>query len=84
MTSAVVVFDHRVPRVATALTVPQRDRGRSGPWGKLPDPGAHSSAGERPLHTREVPGSIPGAPMVEIACSAGLCSRQMNPTSGST
>src|SRR5437588_3429086 len=24
--------------------------------------GAHSSAGERPLHTREVPGSIPGAP----------------------
>ena len=23
---------------------------------------AHSSAGERPLHTREVPGSIPGAP----------------------
>src|SRR5690349_18264197 len=24
---------------------------------------AHSSAGERPLHTREVPGSIPGAPM---------------------
>jgi hypothetical protein len=26
-------------------------------------PGAHSSAGERPLHTREVPGSIPGAPI---------------------
>ena len=25
---------------------------------------AHSSAGERPLHTREVPGSIPGAPIV--------------------
>ena len=25
--------------------------------------GAHSSAGERPLHTREVPGSIPGAPI---------------------
>ena len=24
---------------------------------------AHSSAGERPLHTREVPGSIPGAPI---------------------
>jgi hypothetical protein len=29
---------------------------------KLTLPGAHSSAGERPLHTREVPGSIPGAP----------------------
>jgi hypothetical protein len=27
-------------------------------------PGAHSSAGERPLHTREVPGSIPGAPII--------------------
>jgi hypothetical protein len=27
------------------------------------DVGAHSSAGERSLHTREVPGSIPGAPM---------------------
>src|SRR5919109_2174001 len=25
---------------------------------------AHSSAGERPLHTREVPGSIPGAPIL--------------------
>ena len=25
---------------------------------------AHSSAGERSLHTREVPGSIPGAPIV--------------------
>jgi hypothetical protein len=30
---------------------------------KLTLPGAHSSAGERPLHTREVPGSIPGAPI---------------------
>ena len=25
---------------------------------------AHSSAGERSLHTREVPGSIPGAPII--------------------
>jgi hypothetical protein len=30
---------------------------------------AHSSAGERPLHTREVPGSIPGAPMALQAVS---------------
>ena len=43
-------------------------RGRAKPmvpaWlaAKLTLPGAHSSAGERPLHTREVPGSIPGAP----------------------
>jgi hypothetical protein len=36
---------------------------------KLTLPGAHSSAGERPLHTREVPGSIPGAP---IASREGL------------
>src|ERR1051326_5046400 len=28
-------------------------------------PGAHSSAGERPLHTREVRGSIPRAPIAE-------------------
>jgi hypothetical protein len=34
---------------------------------KLTLPGAHSSAGERPLHTREVSGSIPGAPTYEIA-----------------
>jgi hypothetical protein len=27
---------------------------------------AHSSAGERSLHTREVPGSIPGAPTFTI------------------
>jgi hypothetical protein len=33
---------------------------------------AHSSAGERPLHTREVPGSIPGAPIrsLEVLRSA--------------
>ena len=28
---------------------------------------AHSSAGERSLHTREVPGSIPGAPIREAS-----------------
>jgi hypothetical protein len=34
---------------------------------------AHSSAGERPLHTREVPGSIPGAPTTrEPAGNGGL------------
>jgi hypothetical protein len=32
---------------------------------------AHSSAGERPLHTREVPGSIPGAPMASQAALRG-------------
>ena len=32
--------------------------------------GAHSSAGERPLHTREVPGSIPGAPIAGSTCNA--------------
>jgi hypothetical protein len=33
---------------------------------------AHSSAGERPLHTREVPGSIPGAPTMERPWKRGL------------
>jgi hypothetical protein len=42
--------------------------------------GAHSSAGERPLHTREVPGSIPGVPTLNLAAKptrfviVGLCS----------
>src|SRR6266550_4782144 len=34
--------------------------------------GAHSSAGERPLHTREVPGSIPGAPIAQRGRSRGI------------
>jgi hypothetical protein len=33
---------------------------------------AHSSAGERPLHTREVPGSIPGAPTFKDPAKGGL------------
>jgi hypothetical protein len=33
---------------------------------------AHSSAGERSLHTREVPGSIPGAPTEEQAANGSL------------
>ena len=33
---------------------------------------AHSSAGERPLHTREVPGSIPGAPIGKPAVVGGF------------
>src|SRR3954451_10406125 len=45
---------------------------------------AHSSAGERSLHTREVPGSIPGAPthqtaaymrFLHLAKVTGRCSR---------
>src|SRR5688500_16838600 len=39
---------------------------------------AHSSAGERPLHTREVPGSIPGATTYAIAA------RRRSRFSGST
>src|SRR5215213_8995387 len=38
--------------------------------------GAHSSAGERSLHTREVPGSIPGAP------TYSPCIRRFSPASG--
>jgi hypothetical protein len=41
---------------------------------------AHSSAGERPLHTREVPGSIPGAPMtLEAALRAAPHARSVAP-----
>jgi hypothetical protein len=43
---------------------------------------AHSSAGERPLHTREVPGSIPGAPIAQprrlSRCSAGSRERMVS------
>src|SRR5437879_5278005 len=35
--------------------------------------GGHSSAGERPLHTREVPGSIPGAPTEVGGAQAAAC-----------
>jgi hypothetical protein len=35
--------------------------------------GAHSSAGERPLHTREVPGSIPGAPTSKTPANRCVC-----------
>ena len=49
--------------------------GEEGRRGRRPSPfrlsfslsRAHSSAGERSLHTREVPGSIPGAPTPSIA-----------------
>src|SRR5712691_11497178 len=33
---------------------------------------AHSSAGERPLHTREVPSSIPGAPTFLVGLGSSL------------
>src|SRR5439155_21377283 len=36
----------------------------------LRGPRACSSAGERPLHTREVPGSIPGTPIARHASTA--------------
>jgi hypothetical protein len=59
---------HRYVREETALAEvgPQR-RGSFGSgvesrWVFSIRSRAHSSAGERPLHTREVPGSIPGAP----------------------
>jgi hypothetical protein len=36
---------------------------------------AHSSAGERSLHTREVPGSIPGAPILATPMSTRFAAR---------
>ena len=46
----------------------RRDTGRprSGQSLPLTSSRAHSSAGERSLHTREVPGSIPGAPIKNV------------------
>ena len=38
---------------------------------------AHSSAGERPLHTREVPGSIPGAPIPDRLRSVAVAVAEM-------
>jgi hypothetical protein len=40
---------------------------------------AHSSAGERPLHTREVPGSIPGAPISDLRKQTSLSLRALGP-----
>jgi hypothetical protein len=48
------------PLSATGLA--NGTNGASLDWPRL---GAHSSAGERPLHTREVAGSIPAAPITE-------------------
>src|SRR5436853_2301013 len=50
-------------RAAAATAGPAGSGGESG-WLFSVGSWAHSSAGERPLHTREVPGSIPGAPIV--------------------
>src|SRR5438270_2509776 len=49
----------------TAVAATAGEAGSGGEGLRYPRPaGAHSSAGERPLHTREVPGSIPGAPIL--------------------
>ena len=44
--------------------------------------GAHSSAGERPLHTREVAGSIPAAPIDESAGNGVLSILRPAPSRG--
>src|SRR6266550_2845766 len=72
---------HRYVREETALAeVRPQSRGSSGGgegsgvesrWVFSIRSRAHSSAGERPLHTREVPGSIPGAPMASQAALRG-------------
>ena len=57
--------DSSAPSAESASPAP-----RAGPYQGLTlpyAPRAHSSAGERSLHTREVPGSIPGAPILEPA-----------------
>jgi hypothetical protein len=45
-------------------------------------PGAHSSAGERPLHTREVRGSIPRAPTFFVSASGDAAGHQVLVQSG--
>ncbi len=47
----------QLPAISTSPGAASRSSGYPDPRSR-----AHSSAGERPLHTREVPGSIPGAP----------------------
>jgi hypothetical protein len=49
---------------------------------KLTLPGAHSSAGERPLHTREVAGSNPAVPTIERPWKRGLSLPQGTPGPG--
>ena len=64
--AAVEVCEPRQGREAAALSIPSRRRGfiSTGCRGLFSFRSrAHSSAGERPLHTREVPGSIPGTPI---------------------
>jgi hypothetical protein len=51
---------------AAGSVAPPNPRGRDARLA-LPVARAHSSAGERSLHTREVPGSIPGAPTSPVA-----------------
>jgi hypothetical protein len=68
MTSASVSFGATVRRTASSTRPSLRGRRLFSVRSR-----AHSSAGERPLHTREVPGSIPGAPIRRNRCSCVGC-----------
>jgi hypothetical protein len=46
---------------------------------RLAEARAHSSAGERPLHTREVPGSIPGVPITQNSWKQDLFFSPLSP-----